>query len=326
MNTDYSVREGEPVRFSLTSRYALPAALVAHARTTFARFFGPADETFPQVSGLESLSMLCPSASRDLDAATYAEVRDELRGPTIALGVDCALLRGEMAVTGPKLIVTDVDSTFIAQEVIEMLAAAAGSEEEVRAVTERAMRGELDFAASLTERVATLRGIPESIFSDVAKRVRLTPGADDVVATIHAHGGTFGLVSGGFHEVVDRVAQPLQVDEILANRLEVVDGALTGLTVGPIIDRDAKAQALAAWAAEREIPLELTVAAGDGANDLGMMDVAGLSVAFCAKPVVLAQAQAAITIDRLDALLALLGWDSVSASNHLFAFNPSPTS
>ncbi|AWE43449.1 phosphoserine phosphatase SerB [Actinobaculum sp. 352] len=213
------------------------------------------------------------------------------------------------------MIVTDVDSTFIQGEVIEMLAAAAGTASMVREITTRAMRGELDFAQSLRERVATLAGLPDSVFSDIAAGVDLTAGAAETVRVVHTQGGYFGLVSGGFHEVVDRVAEPLGIDKVLANRLEVSDGLLTGHTRGPVIDRAAKAEALTAWADEFAIPLEQVVAVGDGANDLDMMRIAGLSVAFCAKPVVLEEADAAITIPRLDMLLALLGWDTDSAES-----------
>nr|WP_182050962.1 phosphoserine phosphatase SerB [Changpingibacter yushuensis] len=237
-------------------------------------------------------------------------MRAELRGPALALAVDCALTEGALAAQGPRLVVTDVDSTFVRGEVIEMLAAAAGSEEMVREITSAAMRGELDFAQSLEKRVATLEGVPSRVFDDVAATVPVTPGADSLIAALHARGGYIGLVSGGFHEVVDQIAQPRGIDEVLANRLMVADGRLLGRTYGRIIDRQAKREALLQWSSVRGIPLDQTVAVGDGANDLGMMEAAGLSVAFCAKPVVLEQADAAITTARLDKLVALFGWNA----------------
>ena len=299
-----------PVRFSLASLRPLPHGLLTHTRHAFAQFFGHAAETTLRSPLFTRSFTTTAPLPDDLD-----EVRSRLRGPAIALGVDCALLTGPLAAHGPRMVVTDVDSTFIRGEVIEMLAAAAGTASMVREVTARAMRGELDFAQSLRERVATLSGLPDSVFSDVAAAVELTAGAADTVRAIHTRGGYFGLVSGGFHEVVDRVAEPLGIDKVLANRLEVSKGILTGHTRGPVIDRAAKAEALAAWADEFAIPLEQVVAVGDGANDLDMMRIAGLSVAFCAKPVVLEEADAAITVPRLDMLLTLLGWDTDSAES-----------
>jgi phosphoserine phosphatase len=204
-----------------------------------------------------------------------------------------------------RLIVTDVDSTFFRQEVIELIAEHAGTRDEVAAVTERAMRGELDFAASLRERVATLAGVPVAALDKVRAAVELTPGARELVAECQARGWAFGLVSGGFAEIVEPVAQELGITLLRANRLEVADGVLTGRTVGPVIDRAAKAATLREWAAALDIPLERTVAVGDGANDLGMIEIAGVGVAFNAKPVVREQAPHSIE-GRLDAVLDLL--------------------
>lgn len=188
--------------------------------------------------------------------------------------------------TRPRLLVMDVDSTLISQEVIELLAARAGSLELVAAVTERAMRGEIDFAASLEERVSTLAGLPVDVFADVAAEVEFTPGAPELIAAALDAGWTVGLVSGGFEEVVEGLASTLSVTHFVANRLEVADGVLTGRTTGAIIDRNAKAVALKSFARAAGIDLADAVAIGDGANDLGMMAEAGLSVAFAAKPVV----------------------------------------
>ena len=184
------------------------------------------------------------------------------------------------------LVVLDADSTLIEDEVIELLADAAGSRPEVQAVTERAMRGELDFAESLVARVKTLAGLPTSVFGDVGRLIRPTPGVHELIATLHAHGSRVGVVSGGFHELLDPLAGLLRLDHWRANRLEVANGRLTGGLVGPIIDADAKAATLREWAAADGIALSRTVAVGDGANDLRMMDQAGLSIAFNAKPLV----------------------------------------
>ncbi len=195
------------------------------------------------------------------------------------------------------LVVLDCDSTTIQDEVIELLAEAAGAREQVAEITERAMRGELDFAESLAERVATLRGTPDTVFDAVYQRVRLSPGIRELIDEVHARGGAVGVVSGGFHEVLDPLANDLELDFWRANRLEVIDGVLTGRTVGPVIDASAKAQALTEWAAEREIPLTQTMAIGDGANDLEMMALAGLGVGYNAKPIVRERADASIEGD-----------------------------
>lgn len=205
-----------------------------------------------------------------------------------------------------RLLVLDVDSTLIRQEVIELLAAHAGSEVHVAAITERAMRGDIDFESSLAERVATLKGLSTSVFHEVAAEVEFTPGARELITAAHAAGWTVALVSGGFEEIVSSIARAVSVTLFVANRLEVDQGHLTGRTVGPVIDRNAKAVALAAFARGAGIPIADTVAIGDGANDLGMMAAAGLSVAFAAKPVVRAAADIVIEGARLDAAWPLI--------------------
>ena len=166
----------------------------------------------------------------------------------------------------PFLVVLDADSTLIEDEVIELLADVAGSRELVADVTERAMRGELDFAESLRARVATLAGLPESVFAEVGRKIRPTPGVHDLIAGLHANGSRVGVVSGGFHELLDPLADALGLDHWRANRLEVVDGHLTGGLVGPIIDAAAKATALQEWAAAEGVALPQTIAVGDGAS------------------------------------------------------------
>ena len=195
------------------------------------------------------------------------------------------------------LVVLDCDSTTIQDEVIELLAETAGTRELVAEVTERAMRGELDFAESLRERVATLAGTPESVFAESYAKVRLSPGIRELIAAVHDRGGLVGVVSGGFHEVLDLIAADLGLDFWRANRLETADGRLTGRTVGPIIDGAAKAATLQEWAAQSETPLTHTVAIGDGANDLQMMGIAGLGVGYNPKPIVREQADVSIEKD-----------------------------
>ncbi len=200
----------------------------------------------------------------------------------------------------------DVDSTLITAEVIELIAERAGTRDEVAAVTESAMRGEIDFAESLRQRVATLEGVPDSVFAEVSAEVEFTPGAPELVAGLQAAGWEVALVSGGFVEVVGELARRLGITRFRANSLEVSDGRLTGRTQGPVIDRAAKAVALREFAAEWGCPLDQTVAIGDGANDLDMMGVAGLGIAWHAKPIVQEQADVALNGPRLDEALDLI--------------------
>lgn len=212
------------------------------------------------------------------------------------------------ASTSPRfLVVLDADSTLIHDEVIELLAEEAGARHEVAEVTERAMRGELDFAQSLRERVKTLSGLPSAVFARVGERITVTEGVPELIAGVHAAGGVVGVVSGGFHETLDPLAERLGLDHWRANRLEVVDGTLTGAVLGEVVDAEAKAASLRAWAEAAGIPLAQTVAIGDGANDLRMMAVAGLSVAFNAKPRVRAEADVVVDRQDLSQVLPLLG-------------------
>jgi phosphoserine phosphatase len=205
------------------------------------------------------------------------------------------------------LVVLDVDSTLIENEVIELLAAHAGSLAQVEEITFRAMNGELDFEDSLRARVATLAGLPTSVFETVGSQVTVTAGVPDMIAGVRAAGGCIGVVSGGFHEVLDPIAERLGLDRWRANRLEVVDGCLTGRVDGPVIDAAAKASTLREWASELEVPLSATVAVGDGANDLPMMAIAGLAVGFDAKAPVRDVAGVLIDDRDLSAILPLLG-------------------
>lgn len=188
------------------------------------------------------------------------------------------------------LLVMDVDSTLIMEEGIDLLGEEAGVGAQVAAITERAMRGELDFEAALCERVALLKGLPEDIFARIAERIHFTPGAEELVKELHKRGYKVGLVSGGFHETVDRLAEQLGIDYVKANRLEIQQGFLTGQVLGEIVTKDTKLAMLKAWAAENMLELNQTIAMGDGANDLPMIQAAGIGIAFMAKPIVREQA------------------------------------
>ena len=205
------------------------------------------------------------------------------------------------------LVVLDVDSTLIEDEVIELLADAAGTRDAVAEVTLRAMNGEMDFAESLRERVATLKGVPASVFAEVASQITVTTGVPEMIDAVHAAGGTVAVVSGGFHEVIDGLAAELGLDHWRANRLEVVDGLLTGNVIPPIIDAQAKADALQEWADADGIPISQTIAVGDGANDLTMMALAGLSVGFDAKAPVRDVADVLLDERDMRMLLPLMG-------------------
>ncbi len=202
-----------------------------------------------------------------------------------------------------RLIVMDIDSTLINEEVIDLLGEEASVGEQVARVTERAMRGELDFRQALTERVALLAGLDEGVFDRTYARVTFTPGARELVAAAHARGWRVGVVSGGFHEVADPIVAAAGIDYCLANRLEVVDGRLTGRLATQIVTKERKLEALCGWAAELGIPMGQTIAIGDGANDIPMILAAGVGIAFCAKPKV--RAAAPHHIDERDLMLAL---------------------
>ena len=196
------------------------------------------------------------------------------------------------------LVVLDADSTLIRNEVIELIADEAGRGAEVAAATEAAMRGEVDFATSLRSRVKALRGVPVSAFARVLARIEPTPGVRELITAVHERGGLVAVVSGGFHEILDTVAPALSVDIWRANRLGIADGVLDGTVDGDVVDADGKAAALREWAAGAGVPLTRTIAIGDGANDLRMMAVAALGLAFNAKPTV--RARADLVIERVD--------------------------
>jgi len=237
----------------------------------------------------------------------YVQLQAAMARVAVDEGVDIALEDYSLSRRAKRLIVFDVDSTLIQGEVIEMLAARAGAEAAVAAVTEAAMRGELDFAESLHRRVATLEGLPAEVLDDVGEQIELTPGARTTLRTLRRLGYHCGIVSGGFRQVIDPLAHELKMDFVAANELEIVDGKLTGRVIGPVIDRAGKAKALRDFAAQAGVPMEQTVAVGDGANDIDMLSAAGLGVAFNAKPALREVADASLSHPYLDTVLFLLG-------------------
>ena len=222
-------------------------------------------------------------------------------------GVDIAVESYGLERRAKRLIVFDVDSTLIQGEVIEMLAERVGAGEAVAAITDAAMRGEIDFAESLHQRVATLAGLPAEVLDEVGAELELTAGARTTIRTLRRLGFHCGVVSGGFRQVIDPLAHELELDFVAANELEIVDGKLTGRVVGEVVDRAGKAKALRDFAQQAGVPMEQTVAVGDGANDIDMLNAAGLGVAFNAKPALREVADASLSYPYLDAVLFILG-------------------
>lgn len=235
------------------------------------------------------------------------KLRKELLPVSTNSGIDIAVSPGGLMRWAKKLVVMDVDSTLIQQEVIELLAAKAGAGEKVREITEAAMRGELDFAESLRARVKLLAGLPKSVLLDVQREITLTPGARTLISTLHKLGHSVAAVSGGFTSVIEPLFAELGISLYRANTLEIENGVLTGNVTGSIIDRAGKAQALREFAAQEGVALAQTIAIGDGANDLDMIAIAGLGIAFNAKPAVREAADSSVTAPYLDSVLYLLG-------------------
>jgi len=252
-----------------------------------------------------------------VSGASVERLRSSLALVSREVGVDIAVSPGGLARLAKKLIVMDVDSTLIQQEVIELLAAKVGVDDQVVSITAAAMAGELDFAQSLRARVALLAGAPESILAEVRSEIKLTPGARTLVKTLQRLGHEVAVVSGGFTTVIEPLLIELGIKNFRANTLEIADGKLTGKVIEPIIDRAAKAQALRDFAENAGVALEQTIAIGDGANDLDMIAAAGLGIAFNAKPAVKAAADSSLSAPYLDSVLYLLGIsrEDVEAAN-----------
>jgi phosphoserine phosphatase len=254
------------------------------------------------VTGLE----LRVSAAEDTPQAD-AELRSAMAEVASSAGVDVAVERSGLTRRAKRLVVFDVDSTLVQGEVIEILAAHVGCENEVKQITKAAMRGELDFTESLRQRVALLAGLPEAVLDEVAGELELTPGARTTVRTLKRLGFRCGVVSGGFTRIINRLVDELGLDFCAANDVEIVDGRLTGRVVGQVIDRAGKAVALRRFAEAFDVPLAQCVAVGDGANDIDMLTTAGLGVAFNAKPALREVADTALSHPFLDAVLFVLG-------------------
>ena len=252
-----------------------------------------------------------------VSGASVDKLRTSLALVSREVGVDIAVSPGGLARLAKKLIVMDVDSTLIQQEVIELLAAKVGVADQVGSITAAAMAGELDFAKSLHARVALLAGAPESILAEVRNEIKLTPGARTLVKTLQKLGHEVAVVSGGFTTVIAPLLAELGIVDYRANTLEIADGKLTGKVIEPIIDRAGKAQALRDFAGKVGVSLEQTIAIGDGANDLDMIAAAGLGIAFNAKPAVKAAADSSLSAPYLDSVLYLLGIsrEDVEAAN-----------
>ncbi|MCF6742681.1 phosphoserine phosphatase SerB [Blastococcus sp. KM273128] len=243
-----------------------------------------------------------------VSGAEATALRTALASVAAETGADIAVEQVGIARRSKRLIVLDVDSTLVRGEVIDELAARAGRAAEVARITAAAMNGELDFAESLRARVAVLAGLPETVLDEVREHLVLTPGARTLIRTLQRLGFRCGIVSGGFTQITGPLADSLGLDFAAANTLEVEDGRLTGGLVGEIVDRPGKARALVRFAEQYGIPLDQTVAVGDGANDLDMLSTAGLGIAFNAKPFVREQAHTALNQPYLDAVLQVLGF------------------
>jgi phosphoserine phosphatase len=297
---DAARRPGGRVRVTLLGAPLRPGAVAAVA--------GRVADTGANIDRIVRMARY-PVTAVDLDVsgADPQRLRMLLAQESVRQQVDIAVQAASIHRHAQRLVVMDVDSTLVQGEVIEMLAEHAGCGAEVARVTEQAMAGRLDFAASLRARVALLEGLSASALDAVHDALVLTPGARTLVRTLHRLGYRFALVSGGFTQVIDRLAAELGIDYAAANTLEVVDGRLTGRLVGDVLDRAGKAEALRRFADEARIPMANTIAIGDGANDLDMLAAAGLGVAFNAKAVVREAADAAVTVPYLDAIAYLLG-------------------
>ncbi|SDO72098.1 phosphoserine phosphatase [Geodermatophilus sp. DSM 45219] len=293
--------EGRPHHVILLGRPVPPDA-VAGAASAVAGLGG-------NIEAIRRLSDY-PVTSFELtvSGAEATELRTALASVASRTGADIAVEQVGLARRSKRLIVLDVDSTLVRGEVIDELAARAGRAAEVARITAAAMNGELDFAQSLRARVAALEGLPVEVLDEVREALVLTPGARTLIRTLKRLGFRCGIVSGGFTQITDPLAEQLGLDFAAANTLEVADGRLTGGLVGEIVDRPGKARALARFADEYGIPLDQTVAVGDGANDLDMLGVAGLGIAFNAKPYVREQAHTALNQPYLDAVLQVLGF------------------
>ena len=309
LEAEFTMGSGDPAprggRLHVT---LLGSPLVPAAITAIAGRIAASGANIDRIGRLAQQPVTC--IELDVSGGDPATLRDDLARAAVEHGIDVAVQRGGLHRRALRLVVMDVDSTLIRDEVIDLLAMRAGCADEVAKVTAAAMRGELDFTASLRERVALLAGLDAGVLEEVRAGLRLTAGARTLIRTLSGLGCKSGIVSGGFIQVIGPLAAELGIDYVAANELEITDGKLTGRLSGPVVDRAGKADALRRFAAAAGVPLSQTVAVGDGANDLDMIAAAGLGVAFNAKPLVRDAADTSLSVPYLDAILYLLGISS----------------
>lgn len=276
--------------------------------STVAAFSGAIASVGGNIEGVTRTASEPVTAIEFLISGVSQQILSTALSPIAATdSVDIAVQPGGLLRFARKLVQIDVDSTLITQEVIELLAAKGGVFNEVKLITDAAMRGEIDFEHSLRTRVSLLKGLPESIIAEVQSEITLTPGARTLISTLHSLGHSVSVVSGGFIDVIAPLIDELGIKKFRANKLEIANGFLTGKITGPLIDRAAKAQALREFAQQESLTMAQTVAIGDGANDLDMIAAAGLGIAFNAKPAVRAAADSSLSAPYLDSVLYLLG-------------------
>ena len=280
--------------------------VTAHHVEEVARVLANFDANIDRIRGLSTSPLTGLELFLSLDGSA-APVRQALAELAQQIGIDIAIEPAGLGRRSKRLVCFDWDSTLIQGEVIEMLAAHAGKEEEVAAITAQAMRGELEFEESLRERVAVLAGLDASIIDEVAREIQLTPGARETIATLNRIGYRTAVVSGGFIQVLEGLAAEMQLDYVRANTLEIADGKLTGRVTGKVVDRKAKEEFLREFAADSGVGMRQTVAVGDGANDIDMITAAGLGIAFNAKPALQEVADTSVNHRRLDEVLQILG-------------------
>lgn len=306
VNLDFEVVEGEPAQRGNESVVTVIGSKIGpDAFGSVARAIAECGGNIDRIARIAHYPVI--SYELAVSGGDLEPMKRALGGAAKQHSIDVAVQPEGLLRRAKRLVVMDVDSTLIQDEAIELLADEAGMRSEVAEITAQAMSGDLDFEASLRQRVRLLEGTPIEALDRVSDRIRLTPGARTFVRTLQRLGMKVAIVSGGFTVFTDRLRQELGLDHAVANELEVVDGLLTGGLVGPVIDRRRKAQALREIAEAEGIPLAQTVAVGDGANDLDMLAIAGLGIAFNAKPVVREVADTAVSVPYLDAILFLLG-------------------
>jgi phosphoserine phosphatase len=288
----------------LLAQFLTPVA-ISKVATLIGKYKGNIDRVRRTAS--QPITAIEFDVSAALDNSQLGELQRELGAISHETGIDIAVQRGGLTRRAKRVVLLDMDSTLIKEEVIDLLAYKVGVGDQVSQITESAMRGEIDFATSLKKRVMLLKGADESIIPEVAKNITLSSGARTLISTLHKFGHKVGVVSGGFSNVIEPLLRELNIDFFKANTLEIQNGKLTGNLLGALVDREAKAEALKEFAKNELVDLSQTIAIGDGANDLGMIEIAGLGIAFNAKPKVKSAADTSINTPYLDSVLYLMG-------------------